>query len=81
MILSETFQMTTIIENLPFKWKNFNNYLKYKWKEMNIKELIIRLRIEENNIGSKKKGFNPVAVKANVVEHGWHVSVLKTWDC
>ena len=37
---------------------------------MNLEDLIVRLRIEEDNRRSEKKGFNLVAAKANVVEHG-----------
>ena len=70
MILSESFQVAAAIEKLPPGWKDFKNYLKHKRKEMNIEELIVRLRIEKDNRGSKKKGFNPAAAKANVVEHG-----------
>ena len=69
MILSETFQVTAIIEKLPLGWKDFKNYLKHKRKKINLEELIVRLRIEEDNRGSEKRGFNPVA-KANVVEQG-----------
>ena len=36
---------------------------------MNLEELIVRLRIEEDNRSSEKRGFNLVA-KANVVEQG-----------
>ena len=68
-ILSETFQVAAIIEKLPLGWKDFNNYLKHKRKEMNLEKLIVRLWIEEDNEGSKKKGFNLSAAKANVVEH------------
>ena len=42
MILSETFQVTAIIEKLPPGWKDFKNYLKHKQKEMNFEELIVR---------------------------------------
>ena len=70
MILSETFQVAAIIEKLPPGWKDFKNYLKHKRKEMNLEELIVRLRIEEDNRGSEKRGFNPAAAKANVVEQG-----------
>ena len=52
MILSETFQVAIIIEKLLPAWKDFKNYLKHKRKEMSIKDLIIRLRIEEDNRGS-----------------------------
>ena len=47
--------MATIIEKLPPTWKDFKNYLKHKRKEMSIEDLVIRLRIEEDNRGSEKK--------------------------
>ena len=37
---------------------------------MNLEELIVRLRIEEDNRSSDKKMFNPNNAKANVVEYG-----------
>ena len=71
MMLSETFQVAAIIEKLPPAWKDFKNYLKHKRKEMSIKDLVIRLRIEEDNKGSEKKmAHNPNEAKANFVEHG-----------
>ena len=45
---------------------------------MSIEELIIRLRIEEDNRGLKKRGFNPAVAKANVVEHGQSSKNKKT---
>ena len=69
-MLGETFQVVAIIEKLPYAWKDFKNYLKYKKKEMGIEDLIIRLRIEKDNWGSKKKAVhNPGEAKANFVEH------------
>ncbi|XP_073057013.1 uncharacterized protein [Primulina eburnea] len=70
MTLSESFQVAAIVEKLPPAWKDFKNYLKHKRKEMNVEELIVRLRIEENNKSSERRLFSPVAAKANVVEHG-----------
>ena len=70
MVLSETFQVAAIIEKLHPRWKDFKNYLKHKRKEMNLEELIVRLRIEEDNRGLENRGFNPTVVKVNVVEHG-----------
>ena len=71
MMLSQTFQVAAIIEKLPIAWKDFKNYLKHKRKEMNINDLIIRLHIEEDNKGSKKKGIHNLSeAKANFVEHG-----------
>ena len=70
MMLSETFQVAAIIEKLPYAWKDFKNYLKHKRKNMSIKDMIIRLRIEEYNKGFEKKGaHNPNEAKANFVEH------------
>ena len=70
-MLSETFQVKTIIENLPPSWKDFKNYLKHKRKEMSIKDLVIRLHIKEDNKGSEKKvAHNPNGAKTNFVEHG-----------
>ena len=56
MVLSEAFQVAAIIEKLPPGWKDFKNYLKHKRKEMNVEELIVRLRIEEDNRRSEKRG-------------------------
>ena len=55
MVLSESFQVAAIIEKLPPNWKDFNNYLKHKCKEIKLEDLIVRLRIEEDNIASEKK--------------------------
>ena len=54
-MLSETFQVAVIITKLLLAWKDFKNYLKYKRKEMNIEDLIIRFRIVEDNKGSENK--------------------------
>ena len=71
MMLSKTFQVAAIIEKLSSDWKDFNNYLKHKRKEMIIEQLIIRFCIKEDNRRSQKKGaHNPSEAKANFVEHG-----------
>jgi hypothetical protein len=68
MAISEPFQVAAVIEKLPPGWKDFKNYLKHKRKEMTMEDLILRLRIEEDNRGSEKK-FNVATEKANIVEH------------
>ena len=71
MSLIESFQVAAIIEKLPPLWKEFKNYLKHKRKEMGLEDLIVRLRIEEDNRASEKKaGKGFMESKANVVEHG-----------
>lgn len=49
MTISETVQVIVIIEKFPLRWMDFNNYLKQKRREMNLEQLVIRLRIEEAN--------------------------------
>ncbi|XP_076929329.1 aldehyde dehydrogenase 22A1-like [Bidens hawaiensis] len=70
MSLSETFQVACIIEKLPPSWVDFKNYLKHKRKEMTIEDLVVRLRIEEDNKIVLKRIDGPGTTKANVVEHG-----------
>ena len=69
MSLSESFQVASLVEKLPPAWIDFKNYLKHKRKEMTIDELIVRLRIEEDNCKAEKRnGKNFIESKANVVE-------------
>ncbi|KAL0431970.1 UNVERIFIED_CONTAM: hypothetical protein Sradi_0823000 [Sesamum radiatum] len=69
MTLSESFQVAAMIEKLPPLWKDFKNYLKHKRKEMGLEDLIVRLRIEEDNRLSKmKSGRLQIEAKANLME-------------
>ena len=71
MSLSESFQVAAIIEKLPPLWEEFKNYLKHKRKEMRLEDLIVRLRIEEDNCASEKKADKGIMEsKSNVVEQG-----------
>ncbi|KAF3628581.1 putative glucan endo-1,3-beta-glucosidase A-like [Capsicum annuum] len=49
IIVNDAFQVAAIVEKLPPLWKDFKNYLKHKCKEMTLEDLIVRLRIEEDN--------------------------------
>ncbi|GJY14761.1 retrovirus-related pol polyprotein from transposon TNT 1-94 [Tanacetum coccineum] len=69
MTLSETFQVAAIIEKLPPSWVEFKNYLKHKRKEMSVEDLVVRLRIEEDNKLAQKDTYTPEFAKANMVEH------------
>ena len=69
MSLGESFQVATIIKKLSPLWKEFKNYLNHKRKEMRLEDLIVRLRIEEDNRASEKKvGKGIMESKVNVVE-------------
>ncbi|XP_076882866.1 uncharacterized protein LOC143531458 [Bidens hawaiensis] len=63
MSLSETFQVACIIEKLPPSWVDFKNYLKHKRKEMTIEDLVVRLRIKEDNKISLKRIDGPGTTK------------------
>ena len=44
---------------------------------MNVEELIVRLRIEEDNMRSEKRVLSQFEIKANVVEHGQSSNLKK----
>ena len=70
MSVSESFQAAAITEKWPPSWKDFKNYLKHTRKEMLLEDLIVRLRIEEDNISSERAvGNHYMESKANIVEH------------
>ncbi|XP_070029692.1 uncharacterized protein [Nicotiana sylvestris] len=69
MVINEAFQVAAFIKKLPPLWKDFKNYLKHKRKEMTLEDLIIRLRIEEDNKNAEKKSRgNSTIIRANIVE-------------
>ncbi|KAL6576932.1 hypothetical protein OROMI_011208 [Orobanche minor] len=71
MILPELFVVGTVIEKLPPSWKDFKNYLKHKQKEMSLEDLVVRLRIEEDNRKSDSKfKRGPMEAKVNLLEYG-----------
>ncbi|XP_070017077.1 uncharacterized protein [Nicotiana sylvestris] len=69
MVVTEAFQVTGMIEKLPPSWRVFKNYLKHKRKEMKLEDLVIRLKIEEDNKTAEKKSRgNSTIMGANIVE-------------
>nr|XP_009763600.1 PREDICTED: uncharacterized protein LOC104215486 [Nicotiana sylvestris] len=69
MVVNETFQVAAMIEQLPPSWRDFKNYLKHKRKEMKLEDLVIRLKIEEDNKTAKKKSHrNSTIMGANTIE-------------
>ncbi|XP_022863737.1 uncharacterized protein LOC111383806 [Olea europaea var. sylvestris] len=54
---------------LPSQWKAFKSYLQHKRKEMSFEDLIIKLRIEEDNKRAERKSENSYSEKANVLEY------------
>ena len=69
--ISEPFQVAAMVAKLPPSWSNFQNYLMHKRKEMTVEDLIVRLRIEEDNRGKEKQfavAMSHDLPKANLVE-------------
>ncbi|PIN01890.1 hypothetical protein CDL12_25597 [Handroanthus impetiginosus] len=66
--------VATRIEKIPPLWKDLN-YLKHKRKEMGFEDLIIKLRIEEDNrISEIKIGSTMLEAKAKLVEPNSNIS-------
>ncbi|PKI36043.1 hypothetical protein CRG98_043567 [Punica granatum] len=70
MALRESFQVAIVIEKLPLGWRDFKNYLKQKWKEMTMEDLVVKLQIEEDNKNSGKDLIILAAAKVNVMKQG-----------
>ncbi|XP_050387501.1 uncharacterized protein LOC126803807 [Argentina anserina] len=68
MGLNETFLVASIIEKLPPSWKDFKIYLKHLSEEMNLEQLILKLRVEEENQKNEKSDWSSMEAKANVIE-------------
>ncbi|XP_075083587.1 uncharacterized protein LOC142167321 [Nicotiana tabacum] len=69
MVINEAFQVAAFIEKLFPLWKDFKNYLKHKHKKITLEDLIVRLRIEEDNKATEKKSRgNSTIMGANIVE-------------
>lgn len=49
MKMNESFHAVTIIKKLTPSWRDFKNYFKHKQKKMRLKDLIVRMWIEEDN--------------------------------
>ena len=58
-----------LIETLPDSWKDYKNSMKHKRKQMSLKDIIIHIRIEEQNKTREKvERAVELSSKANVVE-------------
>ena len=57
------------MEKLPPAWRDFKNYLKHKRKELKLEDLIVRLRIEEENRKfEKRSNKSSYEAQVNVIE-------------
>ena len=55
------------MEKLPPAWRDFKNYVKHKRKELKLKDLIVRFRIEDRK-SEKRSNKNSYEAKTNVIK-------------
>ena len=67
--LPESFVVGSLIETLPNSWKDYKNNMKHKRKQMSIEDVIIHIKIEEQNkTRDKAERAKELSSKENVVE-------------
>ncbi|XP_019246366.1 PREDICTED: uncharacterized protein LOC109226016 [Nicotiana attenuata] len=67
----DTFQVEAFIGKLPRMWKDFKNCLKHKRKEMTLEDLIVCLRIEEDNKAAEKKSRGNSTIMVGNARECW----------
>ena len=67
MGLNPNFLVGSIIEKLPPSWKDFKIYLKHLTEDMNFEQLVLKLRVEEDNLKNEKVDAISLEPTANMV--------------
>ena len=67
MGINSNFLVGSIIEKLPPSWKNFKLYLKHLTDDMSFEQLVLRIRVEEDNRLNEKADANSLEPSANFV--------------
>ncbi|XP_024979029.1 uncharacterized protein LOC112516244 [Cynara cardunculus var. scolymus] len=64
---NSNFLVSAIIEKLPPTWKDFKLYLKHLTEEMTFDQLVLKLRVEEDNRKTEKDCGTSLEPNANMV--------------
>lgn len=67
MGINSNFLVGSIIEKLPQSWKNFKLYLKHLIDDMSFEQLVLKIRVEEDNRMQEKADANSIEPNANMV--------------
>ncbi|GJW64228.1 pol polyprotein [Tanacetum coccineum] len=67
MGINSNFFVGSIIEKLPQSWKNFKLYLKHLTDDMSFEQLVLKIRVEEDNEMNEKADANSIEPNANMV--------------
>ncbi|GJU01113.1 retrovirus-related pol polyprotein from transposon TNT 1-94 [Tanacetum coccineum] len=65
----KTVDSKNVTSQVPPRWVEFKNYLNNKLKEMSVEDLVVHLRIEEDNKLAQKDTYTPDSAKTIMVEH------------
>ncbi|GKB79433.1 hypothetical protein Tco_0946328 [Tanacetum coccineum] len=68
MGINSNFLVGSIIEKLPQSWKNFKLYLKHLTDDMSFEQLVLKIRVEEDNRMIEKADANSIEPNANLVK-------------
>nr|GEW73876.1 DNA polymerase zeta catalytic subunit-like [Tanacetum cinerariifolium] len=64
--INSNFLVGSIIEKLPQSWKNFNLYLKHLTDDMSFEQLVLKIRVEEDNKMIEKAYAYSIEPNANL---------------
>ncbi|GKA43539.1 pol polyprotein [Tanacetum coccineum] len=64
--INSNFLVGSIIEKLPQSWKNFKLYLKHLTDDMSFEQLVLKIRVEEDNRMIEKADANSIEPNANL---------------
>nr|GEU65218.1 Pol polyprotein [Tanacetum cinerariifolium] len=67
MGINPNFLVGSIIEKLPQSWKNFKLYLKHLTDDMSFEQLVLKIRVKEDNMMNEKADANSIEPNANMV--------------
>ncbi|GJW27413.1 DNA polymerase zeta catalytic subunit-like protein [Tanacetum coccineum] len=67
MGINFNFLVGSIIEKFPQSWKNFKLYLKHLTDDMSFEQLVLKIRVEEDNRMIEKADANLIEPNANLV--------------
>nr|GEW64263.1 reverse transcriptase domain-containing protein [Tanacetum cinerariifolium] len=68
MGINSNFLVGSIIKKFPQTWKNFKLYLKHLTDDMSFEQLVLKIRVEEDNRMIEKADANLIEPNANLVK-------------
>ncbi|GKB35787.1 DNA polymerase zeta catalytic subunit-like protein [Tanacetum coccineum] len=79
MGINSNFLVGSIIEKLPQSWKNFKLYLKHLTGDMSFEQLVLKIRVEEDNRMIEKADTN--SIESNDYTQQKNINFKKVYHC